>query len=190
MKTYTSCFVGISLPDIYQQEFEDLLSDLSTIVPQLEIVHPATPHITVYYLDDQSQFNLPAIAESVKSKIDILTGTEISVSGFGYFRGDDPRVLFLDVKYPKDFRDFNQALEQKLTKYFAEDNKLPFQPHMTVARLYAPEAQQAYKKSADQIKSRLNAVKWTFLIKEVVLYGVDSTKHPQFQEKLITIKLT
>lgn len=190
MKGYTSCFIGVPLPDVYQQEFEVLLENLAKTEPQLEIVHPDTPHITINYLNNQSQFNLPDIVKRVKTKIAVLKNAEITVGGFGYFRGDKPRVLFLNVLYPEVFREINQAITRELIKYGADDNKLPFHPHLTVGKLTTLKAQQAFKDSVNQLELKLNQVNWFFSIKEVVLYGVDSTKHPQYQEKLITISIS
>lgn len=67
MKVYTSCFIGIPLPDKYQKEFEALLKDINSICPSWELVDPKTPHITVFYLDKQSKNKLPDIAKKVDS---------------------------------------------------------------------------------------------------------------------------
>lgn len=187
MKEYTSCFIGIPLPKQYQQEFETLLKELSQINPQLETTYPYTPHVTGYYLDKQSQFYLPDIAKSVKSKLNILKSAEMTIGGFGYFIGDVPRVIFLNVSYPDNFREFNIALAEILKKFYDPDNDLPFYPHMTVGRLRTQSAQQLFEQSKSNLKIRLNQVSWTFPIREVVLYGADSTKQPQYQEKLIPL---
>lgn len=187
MKEYTSCFIGIPLPEKYQLDFERLLMDISEIDPSIETVYPKTPHITGYYLDKQSQFIIPKIIKNVKSKISLLESVKLTVGGFGYFRGNDPRVVFLDIQYPKALKEFNDAIAKNLSAYNAPENNLPFHPHMTVARLRTPHAQQSFKISKPQLVLRLNGVCWTFPVTEVVLYGVDSTKNPQYQEKLILI---
>lgn len=119
----------------------------------------------------------------------MLKNSEITVGGLGSFGGDDPRVLFLNVLYPKVLKEFNQSVTQLLEKYYAEDNALPFHPHMTVARITAPEAKQSFKGSISKLKNRLDEINWTFPITEVVLYGVDSTKHPEHHAKIIIIPI-
>lgn len=187
MKEYTSCFIGIPLPEKYQQDFERLLKDVSRIDPLAETTYPKTPHITGYYLDKQSQSSIPKIAEDVESKIGMLKSVELTVGGFGYFREDNPRVIFLNVQYPEALKEFNDVIIENLSAYKTPDNNLPFHPHMTVARLRTHRAQQSFKISKPKLALRLNEAGWTFPVTEVVLYGVDSTQNPQHQAKLIPI---
>ncbi len=189
MKEFTTCFIGIPLPDEYQSEFELLLKDLSTIDPNLEITDPTIPHITGYYLDEQSQMYLPEIAEAVKTKVHLLKGAEITVGGMGTFGGDTPTVLFLNIKHSDSLQEFNNELTKVLYKFYAVDNNLSFHAHMTVARMYLEAAQQSFAKTQLKIKSRMEDVSWVYPITEVVLYGVDSRKQPEHQEKLICITL-
>ena len=189
MKKYTSCFIGIPLPKKYQQKFETLLKDVSDICPLLETSDPETPHITGYYLDEQSQFNIPAITKSVELTAGLLKDTELTVSNLDYFSKNNPKVLFINVLYPKDLKNFNQSVTKSLAKYYANDNDQPFHPHLTIARMNTPEAKKSFKESIPKLKTRLSKVVWKFPITELVLYGVDSTKYPQYQEKLISISI-
>lgn len=187
MKNYTSYFIGVPLPQKFQQEFEMLLEDVSNIDSNLEVVDSGTPHITIYYLDKQSQDDLPEIAKNVKSIKSMIHSTELKVGGLDFFGGEDPRVLFLKVFTPEVLKDFNQSLTDSLKDYCSNDNSWSFHPHMTVARVRTPEAKKSFKKSRPDLKSRFEKVNWIFPITELVLYGVDSTKHPERHYKLITI---
>ncbi|MDO8573300.1 MAG: RNA 2',3'-cyclic phosphodiesterase [Candidatus Daviesbacteria bacterium] len=189
MKDYSSYFVGIPLPQKYQQDFEDLQADVSQISPLFKTTYPKTPHITVCYLSKQSQSALPEIVEDIKKHLEILKGAKLKVGGLGYFGKDKPRVLFLDVQYPKQLKEFNKILSKSLSHYYASDNDLPFHPHVSLAWVGDPEAQKAFKASQLELNSRLEKVNWTFDITEVVLYGVDSTKKPEYHEKLIVFAI-
>lgn len=190
MRIYTSCFIGVPLPEKFQQEFETLLEDISKISPSLELrlVDLKTPHVTIYYLDKQSQFNLPDITNSVRSSIDLLKDAELTVGGFDYFGEANPKVLFLNVLDPHTLKAFNQSITKSLRKYYANDNDFPFHPHMTITRI-DPQSRKSFKESYSKLKSRLNKIIWTFPITKIVLYGVDSTKTPEHHEKLITISV-
>ena len=85
LKEYSSCFIGIPLPQEYQQGFEDLLRELGEVDSSLELTDPKTPHITGYYLDEQSQLFLPKIAESVREKIHLLKDAELTKTQKFYF---------------------------------------------------------------------------------------------------------
>lgn len=186
MKDYSSYFIGIPLPQKYQHSFEDLQKDISQISPLFKTTHPKTPHITVCYLGKQSQSALPEIAEDVKKYLEILKGVKLKVGGFGYFGEDKPRILFVDVQYPPELREFNKAISRSLSIYCAVDNDLPFYPHVTVAWVGYPKAQEAFKTSLSKLGSTLNKVNWTFDVTELVLYGVDTTKKPEYHERLMT----
>lgn len=184
MKVYTTCFIGIPLPKKYQQEFEKILLKVSEMYPMLELIDPRTPHITAYYLDVQSQFNIANIAKNVESSIGLLKGVELTVGGFDYFGGDHPRVLFLNIIYPDALKIFNQSMTKLLKEYYANDNDLPFHPHITIARMNNSEYKKSFKDMKSKLKVMLNEIIWTFPVTEVVLYGVDSTKDPEDYKKL------
>jgi len=178
MSDYTSCFIGIPLPEKYQESFQNLLKEIFQINP-----------LTLYYLDKQSQTDLPKITENIKNHLEILKGVKLKIKGSGYFRGNDPRVLFLDVQHPKALQEFNKVITESLSTYSAPDNNLPFHPHVTVAWVGDPESQQAFKAHQSNLKTLLDKVNWPFEITEVVLYGADSTKKPECQEKLISLEV-
>lgn len=184
---FTSYFIGIPLPEKYQKSFEDLLKKVSQINPLFKPTYSKTPHITVCYLDKQPKANLSKITEKVKSYLEKLKGAELTIGGFGYFGENHPRILFLDVRYPKSLQEFNKTITKSLSIYSATHNNLPFYPHMTVAWVGDPKAQQAFKAHQPNIKSILDKINWPLKITEVVLYGVDSTKQPEYQKKLISL---
>lgn len=189
MKDYSSYFIGIPLPEKYQQDFEDLQADVSQISPLFKTTHPKTPHITIYYLDKQSQSSLSGIIGDVKKHLEILKGAKFKVGGFGYFGENKPRILFADVQYPPQLHEFNKVISKSLSIYCAADNDLPFHPHVTVAWVGNPEAQEVFNASLSELNNRLKEVNWTFDITEVVLYGVDSAKKPEYHERLISMAI-
>lgn len=189
MREYTSCFIGVPLPKKYQAEFERLVAGVGKLYPNWEITYPKTPHTTVYYLDKQAQYVLPAIANIVQTKIRILKNLVLVVNNFDYFSKKDSRdsILFLNIVYPSAFVDFNLGITNKLSKYYSADNNLSFHPHMTVARIKGINNILSMKHYISNIKCNIDKINWEFPITEIVLYGVDSTKKPQHQEKLIHI---
>lgn len=138
MKDFSSYFIGTPLPQRYQQDFEDLQTDVSQISPLFKTTHPKTSHITICYLGKQSQSTLPEIAENVKKHLEILKGVKLKIGGLGYFGEDKPRILFVDVQYPPELNEFNKLISKSLSVYSAADNDLPFHPHVTVAWGWRP----------------------------------------------------
>ncbi len=189
MNTYTSCFIGIPLPEKYQQSFKDLLEEIPRINLLFKQPYLKTPHITVCYLDKQSQNDLQNIAKNVKNYLGILKNVKLKIGGFGYFRGDEPKVVFLAVEYPKELQEFNEALTKSLSVYSATDSNLPFHPHVTVAWVGDSEAQKVFKIYQPEFQILLDKINWTFEVTEVILYGADSTKQPEYQEKLVSLEV-
>ncbi len=185
---FTSCFIGIPLPSQFQLEFEQLLDELIATNPYLKLVQKTTPHITLYYLDEQSQSNIREIANTIKNSVSKLQNCELTVSGLGVFDDQLPRVLYLSVTYPPVIQEVNSLFRQQLTQYHAADNDLPFHPHMTVARI-PDEARAKYREYEDGIRELLSRKKWIFTIEELIIYGVDSRKEPEGQEKLLLLSV-
>ena len=111
----------------------------------------------------------------------------LTIGGFNYFTKDNSKVLFLEVKYPKTLIDYKNKISEVLEKYSASDNNLPFHPHMTVGRIKSIQGQQSFNKNRNETLARLDRIHWEFEINEIILYGVDSTRSPEHQEKLLTI---
>ncbi len=189
MKEYTSCFIGIPLPSKYECEFARLLKEVNEIDASLETVDPKTPHITIYYLDKQSQMVLPKITKIAENHISILKGANLKISNLGFFRPGNPRTVFLDVKYPLILSDFNEIMAQNLADFSADESNLPFHPHMTVAGMRTDEAQNTFARKKPTLEKTMSRISWHFPVTELVLYGVDSTKQPEHQEKLLSIKV-
>lgn len=187
MKIYTGCFIGIPIPEKYQQNYNDLLEKITQINPLFKQPDLKIPHITVCYLGKQSQADLQKIAEKVKKSLKILKNVQLEIGGFGYFKGNDPKILFLDVDYPASLKEFNKVVTKSLSVYLTTEKTLPFIPHVTVAWVGDPEAQQAFKSDQAKLKVILDKVSWPFKITEVVLYGADSARQPEYQEALISL---
>ncbi len=58
---------------------------------------------------------------------------------------------------------------------------------MTIATVKAENYEKEFIYFQPQLKELLDNVTWTFPITEVVVYGVDSTQSPEYQEKLAVI---
>lgn len=181
---FTSCFVGIPLSEKYQSEFEQLLDNLGHLLPGAQLVRKQTPHITLYYLDAQSQDNISEITQVIERCKSIVRGSKVRVGRLGFFDPGFPRVLFAKVEHEDQLNQINQKFRQDLKMFYAEDNNMSFHAHVTLARLPNDEARQQFNTQETAIKELLAAVHWYFEISELVLYGVDSTQGIESHTKL------
>ena len=162
MKSYTSCFLGIPLPQEYLREFGQLLNEIHRMDLSIETVQSQTPHITIYYLNQQSQHTLEEIKENIEPLSESLNRVTLTIGGFDHFTKDNPKVLFLDVKYPKAVIDYWNKVSEVLKEYSASDNNLPFHPHMTLGIIKTIQGQQNFKENKKEIIGILRNVSWDF----------------------------
>lgn len=186
--TFTSCFIAIPLPLTYQKEFETILEVSKQVVPELRTVRRETPHITLYYLDEQSQHSIDELAHSIEPHSKLLRHEKINVGKLGVFDPHFPRVLYLQAQHSEKLTELNTIFREELTTYYAADNNLPFHAHMTIARIPSDQARDQFHHKHAEIEAVCD-VKWEFPITELVLYGVDSTRKPEYHERLVTFAL-
>lgn len=101
---YKNCFLGIPLPASFFDAYKDLQVRLREIDPSLTLQDPEKlePHITIYYLDEQTEDALSEISKIVEESKDILKGLTLKVGGMDFFQKQEYNVLFLDIVYPKE----------------------------------------------------------------------------------------
>lgn len=182
---YTSCFVGIPLPDKLQSEFRTLIASLGELDLGIKLVHPATAHITLYYLAEQSQTNLAEIAARIGQQKHLLESTTISIHGLGVFS----RALYLDVNESLSLEAANRAFRTLLHAYYAAEHNLPFRAHMTVARVPSEEARKAFDERRTEVEMLCDSIHWTFPVRELVLYGVKSSATQLVHQRLHRITI-
>ena len=185
---YTSCFVGIPLPLEFHERFRELAEAIYAFCPSLDGVDLTTPHITIYYLNEQSQDNLGAIVERTERLKLLLRDARLSIGGMGLFSPDQPRVLYCDVVYDSSLVAFHEQITSALSEYHAPDNDFGFKPHLTMARI-PRAAREEFDQQRKHISDLLRDEKWTFVIRELCLYGVDSRMHPERQSPIAHIVL-
>lgn len=190
MKEYSNCFIGISLPSEYLSQFNDLLGKVEGIDPDLKVVGSVTlvPHITICFMDKQSQDNLAAIEEVIKKYIDLLKNSSLTLKGLDTFGDDLPWVLFLPVEYSDNLVEFNSRLTTDLAELMSQDNNLPFHPHMTVAK-FSEKSRQSWRVNKDTVNAEMEKINWQFPITEVIVFGVDDIENPGLHQRLFTVKV-
>ena len=180
---YTSCFVGIPLPTRFESEFLAVATEAKRLFPNLRLADTTTPHITVYYLDEQAQEHIDEIAGIVDRQTALLRGTALHVSDIGIFDPEEPRVVYLAVDPGDNLKKFQENIARELHSYNAIDNFLGFTPHITIGKISTAERED-FEKYRAALEKLLQGVDWLFDIEEVSIYGVDSRIQPEKQEKL------
>ncbi|MEI6266853.1 MAG: RNA 2',3'-cyclic phosphodiesterase [bacterium] len=185
---YTSCFIGIPLPTKFLKQYRAVATEISKIMPGIHLAELDSPHITIYYLDEQSQNNLADIKTKTTKHLNSLKGSKITVGNMGLFSNPDRIVLFLDVKYDNSLNIFHNKITKELVDYNAYDNSLKFSPHMTIGKI-SKNNEVDFSKEKEAIKRIIDGVDWTFEVNEIIMYGVDSRIQPESREILSFLKV-
>jgi len=83
---------------------------------------------------------------------------------------------------------FHAEISKELTTYSAVDNDFGFVPHITIARVREAD-KAAFLKCRNEIDSILGSLSWSFEVKELCIYGVDSRRQPEHQTKLLSFEV-
>jgi 2'-5' RNA ligase len=187
MKNFSSYFIGIPLPTTFQEDYEALLNNVGLISKNIEVVNPQTPHITIYYLAKFPTLIPSQVVEILKPEVNLLVNSVVTVGKYGFFGGENPKTLFLDTNCPENLIPFRKKMSKILNKNFAQDNFMPFYPHMTVAKVKNENYKEEFINLQPKLRKLLDCISWTFPITELALYGADSTQSPEYQKKLAVI---
>lgn len=172
---YKNCFLGIPLPARFLDAYKNLQVKLKEIDPSLTLQDPEKlePHITIYYLDEQTDDALLEISKVVEESKDILKGLTLTVGGMDFFQKQGYNVLFLDIVYPKELIIFQKEVGKKLVQYYEDNKVLEFHPHMTVAGINTNRDEQEVNKITKELKTVFDQVALEFNIDELALFGID-----------------
>lgn len=178
MNEFTSSFVAIPLPEVLKPSYLQVLEDVKIEFPEVQLTSGDNPHITVLYLK-KSSIGQPAVKREVKERLTMIRGERVGVGEFGYFRGDNPRVLFLNVDYPYALEEYRDQVSAALSGHTARENDLMFHPHLSVGSIVNwPDF------DIDVVNARIRKRQWTFPISRLGIYGADSRQKPEYQKLL------
>jgi len=185
---YTSCFIGIPLPTEFLKKYREVAAEISKILPGIKLAELDSPHITIYYLDEQSQNNLANIKTKTTKHLNSLKGSKITVGNMGLFSNPERIVLYLDVQYDNSLIIFHNEITKELVNYNAYDNSLGFTPHMTIGKI-CKDNEVTFSNNKESINRIIDGVDWTFEVNEIIIYGVDSRIQPESREILSILKV-
>lgn len=129
-------FIGIALPDIYQQRLKPLTEELgSRLKSKVRWTRPGIWHLTLKFLGDVDDAKIPAIMSSLD---------EIRFSPFELRSGScdcfpnkrRPRVVWLSVqKGARPCQELAGSIDDAMARLGFEAETREFVPHMTLGRV-------------------------------------------------------
>ena len=102
----------------------------------LRTVSPEGVHLTLKFLGDVPESEIPAIESAISLAAGPQGPQQVEVGGFGAFPNESaPRVLWLGVEIPRVLLNLRTDLEERLASLGFERDRRKWSPHLTLARM-------------------------------------------------------
>lgn len=191
MQVFKNCFLGIPLPKYFEPEFAQLISEIRKICPDASTVHPETPHITLYYLYQQTQKDITQILDIVDENKELLRDTSIKNKALDTFVDDvsgDPRVLYISLETSYELNQFQAQLSRELNQFNPSDRKI-FTPHITLARFKNLKSISQLKLNKNILNNMSKNINWEFPITEISFFAKKDDDEQKIHHKIGTVRL-
>lgn len=182
-------FIAIDLPDSLFGQLEQVSENLQGLLEGMPIRWIAVPniHLTLKFLGDVSEKNIPMIKEILKTEAASHKHFEVSVGGFGVFPNfTRPRVIWVGVEAPDELENLQRRIDVETARLGYVPDRRKYNPHLTLGRV----SRNANPKEVRSISTVLRKQRVGFLgavrISEVNLFRSDLGPRGAVYTKMFT----
>lgn len=182
-------FIAIDLPDSLFGQLEQVSENLQELLEGMPIRWIAVPniHLTLKFLGDVSEKNIPMIKEILKTEAASHKHFEVSVGGFGVFPNfTRPRVIWVGVEAPDELENLQRRIDVETARLGYVPDRRKYNPHLTLGRV----SRNANPKEVRSISTVLRKQRVGFLgavrISEVNLFRSDLGPRGAVYTKMFT----
>jgi len=135
-------FIAVDIDEATRRVLAQLIREWSPIAPKLKWVAPDRIHLTLKFLGDIADADVPVISEGLDDVTREFAPIEVDLRGVGTFgRGERVRVVWAGINdAPHALKNLQRAIETVLEPIGFPPEGRPFAPHLTLARSRAPKA--------------------------------------------------
>jgi 2'-5' RNA ligase len=146
-------FVALDLPEAVRRALGELIAQLKPKSRSARWVRPESMHVTLKFLGNVDARKLDAIC-AVLATIHSAQPVQLHFRGIGFFPNERrPRVIWSGIEATPNLFELVAAMEQVFEPLrFARESR-PFVPHLTLARLDAPQGAENLVGAANAMKS-------------------------------------
>ncbi|MDD2554077.1 MAG: RNA 2',3'-cyclic phosphodiesterase [Desulfotomaculaceae bacterium] len=133
-------FVAVNFPFEIKKGIGSFIQDLRKIKSDLKWVEPENLHLTVQFLGNVSEDQVPAVTEALNRAAAGIASFTLKLSGVGVFPSRErPRVFWAGVAGDTvALLQLNSQMQGELKELGFAPGKNKFSPHLTLARLRTP----------------------------------------------------
>lgn len=185
-------FIALDLSTEILQRLEEVTRQLKPRLPGAAVRWVAVKniHLTLKFLGDVSDANLPVLYEILQKEADQRAAFEIQVGGFGAFPSiHRPRVIWIGVQAPPDLVALQHGIDTETARVGYTGDERDFSPHLTLGRV----ARNASSEESRQIAAGLSHIQIGNLglarIQAVHFYRSDLTPQGSIYTRLYSAPL-
>jgi 2'-5' RNA ligase len=185
-------FIAIDLPGTLHTELTQVAETFQEKLIGMPIRWVPVPniHLTLKFLGDVSEKNIPMINKILLAEAMHHKQFEISVGGFGVFPNfSRPRVIWVGIEAPEELQHLYRRIDIETARLGYAPDKRKFDPHLTLGRV----SRNANPGEVRKISSELRQFKLGFLgaarITEVNLFRSDLSPKGAVYSKLFKAQL-
>lgn len=185
-------FIALDLSADVLQKLEEVNRQIKPRLPGAAVRWVAVKniHLTLKFLGDVSESNLPVLYEILRREAEKQAAFEIQVGGLGAFPSvNRPRVIWIGVEAPAELAALQHGIDVETARIGYAGEERDFSPHLTLGRI----AHNASSEETRQIAGSLSILKignlGASLIQAVHFYRSDLTPQGSIYTRLYSAPL-
>ncbi|MBB6448104.1 2'-5' RNA ligase [Geomicrobium halophilum] len=171
-------FLALPVPASVQKQLNELTA-FTEIQKFQSITHVNDYHLTLFFLGGVDHSSLSRLQEKISATVSRFSSFDVQLNSASVF-GDQkrPRVLFADVKKNHPLNQLHAAIMEECVDVGFKREKLPFRPHITIAKRWKSEEDFPFMNIARETDDWQD-ICWR--VEEVGLYAVRLGQLPRYQ---------
>ena len=164
-------FIAVDVSPAIRNSASRIINRLSSDTVDFNWVEKDNLHVTLNFLGDVEESEVPAVCQLVKKTVADFGSFEVSVKGLGCFpKPEKPRVMWMGIEYGnEELADLNNRLATALETMRFPRERNDYRPHLTLGRIrrggrWNPSLTQAVATGQELIGG-------TMIVDEVVVYS-------------------
>ena len=185
-------FIAIELPQNVKNGLAKLINDLEKIRhPFVKWVNPEGVHLTLKFLGNIPFKQVTEISKAIEEAAQEISPFHLEISGLGAFPNlKQPRVLWVGIKGEIDnLLKLQQNIDSALASLSFAEEKRPFTPHLTLARLRERASSAERKGFGDLVLSTSFENSYPFEIETISLMRSQLRPEGAIYTRLFDVKL-
>lgn len=170
-------FLAVELSDAIRDSLREFMAPLQRLDVPVKWTRPENLHLTLKFLGDVPEENVPAVIEIATSASHGLAETALTIEGAGAFPNlKRPRVLFVKgADDPPVLEELARRLNRNLTRAGVPKEERGFKVHVTLGRARrprpAPELAHRLARDGEQCFGTMRVDHFTLMQSELTAAG-------------------